>query len=132
MTVAKPSADDIAAVATRLGYHPAVPPEPSTEFAGYGRPTTRRFATSTCSSCPRHRRRHSPYPDLPPRGGVVQPGDGNVRQHRPFRRRPSPGPQPACGNSDGLPVGLMLVGRHFDEPTIYRAAHAYEQRDNWR
>jgi amidase len=37
-----------------------------------------------------------------------------------------------CGNSDGLPVGLMLVGRHFDEPTIYRAAHAYEQRDNWR
>ena len=34
-----------------------------------------------------------------------------------------------CGFSDGLPVGLMLVGRHFDESTLYRAAHAYERRD---
>ena len=32
-----------------------------------------------------------------------------------------------CGMVDGLPVGLMLVGRHFDEPTIYRAAFAFEQ-----
>ena len=32
-----------------------------------------------------------------------------------------------CGMVDGLPVGLMLVGRHFDEMTIYRAAHAFEQ-----
>ncbi|MEQ8345118.1 MAG: amidase [Sneathiellaceae bacterium] len=31
-----------------------------------------------------------------------------------------------CGTSDGLPVGLMLVGRHFDEAAIYRAAAAYE------
>src|SRR5206468_3624394 len=32
-----------------------------------------------------------------------------------------------CGMSDGLPVSMMLVGKHFDEPTIYRAAHAFEQ-----
>ena len=32
-----------------------------------------------------------------------------------------------CGLNDGLPVGLQLIGRHFDEATIYRAAHAYEQ-----
>lgn len=31
----------------------------------------------------------------------------------------------------GLPVGLMLVGRHFDEATIYRAAYAFEQNTNW-
>lgn len=31
-----------------------------------------------------------------------------------------------CGAIDGLPVGMMLVGRHFDERTVYRAAHAYE------
>ena len=32
-----------------------------------------------------------------------------------------------CGTtSEGLPVGLQLVGRHFDEPTIYRAAGAFE------
>lgn len=27
-----------------------------------------------------------------------------------------------CGTIDGLPVGLMLVGRYFDERTLYRAA----------
>ena len=37
-----------------------------------------------------------------------------------------------CGLSDGLPVGLMLVGKHFDEATIYRAAHAYEQSVDWK
>jgi amidase len=34
--------------------------------------------------------------------------------------------------SDELPVSLMLVGRHFDESTIYRAAHAFEQSDDWQ
>ena len=29
--------------------------------------------------------------------------------------------------SDGLPVGMMLVGRHFDDATVLRAGHAYEQ-----
>lgn len=32
-----------------------------------------------------------------------------------------------CGSNNGLPIGLMLVGRHFDESSIYRAASAYEQ-----
>jgi amidase len=32
-----------------------------------------------------------------------------------------------CGMSDGLPVSVMLIGKHFDEPTIYRAAYAFEQ-----
>jgi amidase len=32
-----------------------------------------------------------------------------------------------CGFSDGLPVGLMLIGKHWQESTIYRAAHAFEQ-----
>lgn len=32
-----------------------------------------------------------------------------------------------CGTSNGLPVGMMLIGRHFDEATIYRFAHAFEQ-----
>jgi amidase len=38
---------------------------------------------------------------------------------------------PACSVpaplSDGLPVGMMLVGRQFDDATVLRAAHAYEQ-----
>ena len=37
-----------------------------------------------------------------------------------------------CGVREGLPVGLMLTGRHFDEPTIYRAAHAFEQSGDWK
>jgi len=36
-----------------------------------------------------------------------------------------------CGTVDGLPVGLMLIGRHLDESTIYRAAHALEATANW-
>jgi amidase len=37
-----------------------------------------------------------------------------------------------CGMVDGLPVGLMLVGRMFEEATIYRAAHAFEQIGDWK
>ena len=37
-----------------------------------------------------------------------------------------------CGMVDGLPVGLMLVGRMFEEFTIYRAAHAFEQIGDWK
>lgn len=41
-----------------------------------------------------------------------------------------PGISVPCGESDeGLPIGLMLVGRHFEEETLFRVAHAYEQRD---
>src|SRR5688572_12493631 len=31
-----------------------------------------------------------------------------------------------CGLSNGLPVGLQLIGKHFDEKTILTAAKAYE------
>ena len=37
-----------------------------------------------------------------------------------------------CGMRDGLPVGMMLTGKHFDEPSIYRAAHAFEQSGDWK
>lgn len=36
-----------------------------------------------------------------------------------------------CRMIDGLPVGLMLVGRHFAESEIYRGAYAFEQSVNW-
>ncbi|RIW33971.1 Asp-tRNA(Asn)/Glu-tRNA(Gln) amidotransferase subunit GatA [Bacillus salacetis] len=39
-----------------------------------------------------------------------------------------PGISVPCGFSkDGLPLGLQIIGKHFDESTIYRVAHAYEQ-----
>jgi amidase len=37
-----------------------------------------------------------------------------------------------CGMSDGLPVGLMLIAKHFDEYTIYRAAAAFEGAADWK
>jgi amidase len=37
-----------------------------------------------------------------------------------------------CGLVDGLPVGMMLTGKHWDESTIYRAAYAFEQSGDWR
>lgn len=41
--------------------------------------------------------------------------------------------QPACSvpvglGDEGLPIGMQIVGRHFDEPIVLRAARAVEQR----
>ena len=37
-----------------------------------------------------------------------------------------------CGFSgSGLPIGLQIIGRPFDEPRVLRAAHAYERATNW-
>jgi amidase len=36
-----------------------------------------------------------------------------------------------CGMSDGMPVSMMLIGKHFDEPTIYRATFAFEHSGDW-
>ena len=37
-----------------------------------------------------------------------------------------------CGLVDGLPVGMTLVAKAFDEETIYRAAAAFEKGVDWR
>jgi aspartyl-tRNA(Asn)/glutamyl-tRNA(Gln) amidotransferase subunit A len=36
-----------------------------------------------------------------------------------------------CGFVDNLPVGLHLVGAHFDEETLLRCAHQYQQETDW-
>jgi aspartyl-tRNA(Asn)/glutamyl-tRNA(Gln) amidotransferase subunit A len=36
-----------------------------------------------------------------------------------------------CGFAGGLPVGLQLVGRPFDEAMILRAGHAYQEATRW-
>lgn len=38
-----------------------------------------------------------------------------------------PGISVPCGMVDGLPVGIQFVGRAFDEATLLRVAHSYEQ-----
>ena len=38
-----------------------------------------------------------------------------------------------CGfTQSGLPIGLQLIARRFEEPTLLRAAYAYEQATTWR
>jgi aspartyl-tRNA(Asn)/glutamyl-tRNA(Gln) amidotransferase subunit A len=37
-----------------------------------------------------------------------------------------------CGFTPaGLPVGLQLAGKPFDEPTVLRAAYTYQQHARW-
>ena len=38
-----------------------------------------------------------------------------------------PGISVPCGFANGLPLGLQIIGKHFDESTVYRVAHAFEQ-----
>jgi len=37
-----------------------------------------------------------------------------------------------CGfDSEGMPIGLQIIGKHFDESTILRVAYGYEQATEW-
>ena len=36
-----------------------------------------------------------------------------------------------CGFSEGLPVGMQLIGPHLSEPTLLQIGHAYEQATEW-
>ncbi|MBW6517027.1 MAG: Asp-tRNA(Asn)/Glu-tRNA(Gln) amidotransferase subunit GatA [ANME-2 cluster archaeon] len=36
-----------------------------------------------------------------------------------------------CGFSNGLPIGLQVMGRHFDEATIIRTAYTFEQNTDF-
>jgi len=37
-----------------------------------------------------------------------------------------------CGfDGDSMPIGLQIIGKHFDESTVLRTAHAYEQATEW-
>jgi aspartyl-tRNA(Asn)/glutamyl-tRNA(Gln) amidotransferase subunit A len=43
-----------------------------------------------------------------------------------------PGISVPCGfTRASLPVGLQLIGKHFDEATLLKAAYAYEQSTTW-
>ena len=51
---------------------------------------------------------------------------------RPYNITGFPAISIPCGfSTDGLPIGLQLAGRPFDEETVLRAAHAYEQSTDW-
>ncbi|MFX4227985.1 MAG: Asp-tRNA(Asn)/Glu-tRNA(Gln) amidotransferase subunit GatA [Porticoccaceae bacterium] len=42
-----------------------------------------------------------------------------------------PGMSLPCGQVDGLPVGIQLIGKHFDEARILNAAHRFQMTTDW-
>ena len=54
------------------------------------------------------------------------------RLTRPWNALGLPALSLPCGFApDGRPVGLQLIARPFDEATLLRAGHAYEQAAGW-
>ena len=68
---------------------------------------------------------------FPPAGApiteVLGAALGNLHNTSPFDVTGNPALSVPCGTSDGLPVGMMLVGRHFDDATVLRAGHAFQR-----
>jgi aspartyl-tRNA(Asn)/glutamyl-tRNA(Gln) amidotransferase subunit A len=55
-----------------------------------------------------------------------------IRNTAPFNATRLPTLSLPCGfTRAGLPIGLQVAGRPFDEATVLRAGHAYEQATEW-
>ena len=55
------------------------------------------------------------------------------RLTRPFNLTGQPTISVPCGfTDDGMPIGIQIAGRNWDEATVLRAAYAYEQATEWR
>jgi amidase len=67
-----------------------------------------------------------------PRELYIQRAFEMVGNTAPFNASGHPAMSLPCGMSEGLPVGLMLIGKYFDESTIYRAAAAFEGAGDWK
>lgn len=75
-------------------------------------------------------------PPLPPEGASVVDslmsaftGTANTPN---FDATGHPAMSVPCGAVEGLPVGMMLVGRHFEDDLVLRAARAFEATDTYR
>ena len=80
-------------------------------------------------------------PAFPPPIGEFFVRSGDMREHvidafirfnNPFNLTGLPAVSVPCGfGSAGLPVGLQIVGRPFDEAAVLRLAHAYQTQTDW-
>ncbi|MFQ5467965.1 MAG: amidase [Kiloniellaceae bacterium] len=69
----------------------------------------------------------TPIDDSPPHHGPLR-----FRNTIPFSLIGLPAISVPCGfTQGGLPMGLQIVGKPFDEAMVLRIAHAYEQATDW-
>ncbi|MFQ6029191.1 MAG: amidase, partial [Dehalococcoidia bacterium] len=73
---------------------------------------------------------HRYEPDIDIKG-LITHGWDMLSNTAPFDMTGHPAISIPCGKPNGLPVGLMLVGRRFDDATLFRFAHSFEQQVNW-
>jgi amidase len=82
-------------------------------------------------------------PTLPVKATPIPPADAPLALYlqrafemiantSPFDVTGHPAMTVPCGMGDGLPIGAMLIGKHWDEGTIYRAAAAFERAGDWK
>ena len=69
-------------------------------------------------------------------GGRIPLSDGRGTRGTlctiPFNVTGAPAVSVPCGfSSRGLPIGLQIAAPHFQEPTLLKVAHAYEQAAGW-
>src|SRR5436190_1868591 len=78
-----------------------------------------------------------PAPVLGEKKTMLGDGESDVRSAlirltRPFNLSGHPACSVACGfTTRGLPIGMQIVGRPFDEATVLRAADAYQRSTDW-
>ncbi len=71
-------------------------------------------------------------PEVVVRGKKVETRFAMARFTRAFNVTGQPAMALPCGfTREGLPVSLQIVGRAFDEATVLRAGHAYQQATDW-
>ncbi|HAA91914.1 MAG TPA: hypothetical protein DCE33_05680, partial [Rhodospirillaceae bacterium] len=79
-----------------------------------------------------------PEPIRETRSNLSRPEDFNKKVAHarrmlsyPFNIANVPAMNVPCGFSDGLPMGFQVSAKPYDEATLYRVAHAYEQEVGW-
>jgi amidase len=73
-----------------------------------------------------HRAPRLPAPDAPLEERLAPTLEATANT-APFNCTGHPALSVPCAVGEGLPIGMSLVGPWYGEPTIYRAAYAYEQ-----
>ena len=67
-----------------------------------------------------------------PSGAETSVTEAYVRHSAPANLSGLPALTVPCGfDATGLPIGLQIIGRPFDEPAVLGIGHAYESATDW-